>query len=123
MRYPTFRPFLTLTAVLAVAAMGIGGTSIAGASTGPSANAARSCKDIRTVNGGSAQFINTTGRGLTCTTARKVAKRARGKRKYTYLGFTCTGRRQSGGNFTRLYGCGRVHNGNAQGIGFFYAKP
>jgi hypothetical protein len=121
-KYPTFRPFLVLAAVVAIAAVGIVGAGVAGADSSPSAHAARSCKNIRTNNGGSAQFINTTGKGLTCRTARRVAKRASGKRKYTALGFSCTGRRQTG-EFSRLYGCGRVHNGNAQGIGFFYAKP
>ena len=122
MKYPTFRPHLMVAAVLAIAALTIAGAGAAGADSSPSADAARSCKNIRTNNGGSAQFINTTGKGLTCRTARRVAKRARGTRKYSALGFECTGRRQRG-QFKRLYGCGRVHNGNAQGIGFFYAAP
>jgi hypothetical protein len=117
-----FPSYLTLAAVLAVSALAVGGAATAVADSSPSANAARSCKNIRTRNGGSAQFINTSGRGLTCRTARRVARRARGKRVYRYLGFKCTGRKQRG-EFSRLYGCGRVHHGNAQGIGFFYARP
>jgi hypothetical protein len=111
-----------LAAVVVLAAIGIVGTGVAGADSSPSAHAARSCKNITTTNGGSAQFINTTGKGLTCRTARRVAKHAKGKRKYNWLGFSCTGKKQTG-EFKRLYGCGRVHNGNAQGIGFFYAAP
>jgi hypothetical protein len=121
-KYPTFRLHLLMAAVLAIAVLAISGAGVAGADSSPSANAAKTCKNIRTNNGGSAQFINTTGKGLSCKTARRVAKRAKGKRKYAALGFECTGRKQRG-EFQRLYGCGRVHNGNAQGIGFFYAKP
>ena len=87
----------------------------------PEAQTARKCRPATTLNGGRVNFINTSGRGLTCRTARRVARRANGRR-YKAFGFNCkpSGRATASG---RLYGCGGVIGGRAQGIGFFYKRP
>ena len=109
------------TRVLAVVCVGVAAYLPSSASGSPGAEAARSCRSVTTLNGGHANFINTSGRGATCRAARRVARRAKGRR-YTALGFTCTprGRYSSTG---RLYGCGGVINGQARGIGFYYKRP
>ncbi len=116
MNAPTARRTLALTAVAAILCVP------APAARGPEAHASKRCKPIATGNGGKARFISTSGRGLSCRTARRVAKRARGRR-YTTRGFTCKRngpyRRSTG----QLYGCNRLSKGRPQGIGFFYYRP
>ena len=94
----------------------------AAAAGGPEAHASKRCKPIATGNGGKARFISTSGPGLSCRTARLVARRARGRR-YAARGFTCKRngpyRRSTG----QLYGCNRLSRGRVQGIGFFYYRP
>jgi len=45
-----------------------------------------------------------------------------GRRLYTHKGFRCEGEKVAGAA-DRLYGCGRVRDGKAYGVGFFYYKP
>ena len=116
MNAPTVRRALALTTAAAALSLP------AAASGDPEAQASKRCKSIATVNGGKAKFISTSGRGLSCRTARLVARRARGRR-YKARGFTCKRngpyRRSTG----QLYGCSRVSRGRPQGIGFFYYRP
>ncbi len=111
---------LAIAAVAAVA-LAVPSAGSAGSETGPTAEAARACKSINTRNGGRAEVIRTTG-PLSCRTARRVARRARGKATYQALGFSCKGTRLNSGEYRRLYGCGRVAGGRSQGIGFFWKK-
>lgn len=116
MNAPTARRALALATIAAVLCVP------AAAAGGPEAQASKRCKPIATANGGKARFISTSGRGLSCRTARLVAKRARGRR-YMARGFTCKRngpyRRTTG----QLYGCNRLSKGRPQGIGFFYYRP
>lgn len=117
---PIFKRSLAVAAV-AAAALAIPSAGSAGSGSEPTAEAAKACKSINTRNGGRAEVIRTTGR-LGCRTARRVARRARGQRTYTALGFSCKGTRLDSGEYRRLYGCGRVINGRSQGVGFFWKK-
>ena len=88
---------------------------------GPEATAARNCGTVKTRNGGRALYVSTSGRGLRCRTARRVARRARGQRRYRYLGFRCKWRKKVSGD--PLYVCSRISRGRGQGIAFIYQKP
>jgi hypothetical protein len=112
---------LAATLLLALA-LAVPLTAGATAADGPSATAAKSCKSINTKNGGRAEVIRTNGKGLSCRTARRVAKQARGKATYKARGFDCKGTKLRSGEYRRLYGCGRYIDGKAQGIGFFWKK-
>lgn len=92
--------------------------ALAGAGA-PKAGASATCGVVTTLNGGKAEFVSTTK--AKCRTGRRVAKRATGKR-YSFLGFDC--KLMKKGDFPgKLYGCGRVRNGQGQGIGFIYTGP
>ncbi|CAA9498058.1 MAG: hypothetical protein AVDCRST_MAG30-1745 [uncultured Solirubrobacteraceae bacterium] len=77
----------------------------------PTATAAGKCGSVTTRNGGTAKYIYAVK--VACRTARRVAKRANGRR-YSTVGFTC--RPRSGG----IYGCNNP--GTAKGIGFSYSR-
>lgn len=76
----------------------------------------RDCGTVVTGNGGSARFVRAVR--TPCRLARRVAKRANGRR-YRALGFRCRPRRRPG-VAGKVYGCGRVSNGRGQGVGFVY---
>ena len=84
----------------------------------PKAQAAKACGAVKARNGGRARSIAATG-GTSCRTARKVARRARGRR-YRAFGYRCFPTRVSG-EYNRLYGCSKA--GTGRGIGFFYKRP
>jgi hypothetical protein len=88
---------------------------------GASADAAAAFKDCGQVNarnGGKARSIQATG-GTKCRTARRVARRAKGRR-FSALGYECYPTRVPG-EFNKLYGCAKP--GTSRGIGFFYKGP
>lgn len=87
-------------------------------SAAPEARASAKCRSVTTLNGGKAKYVNTVN--ARCKTGRRVAKRANGKR-YTFLGFECKPKKSQVPG--KLYGCGRVKNGEGQGIGFIYTAP
>jgi hypothetical protein len=89
--------------------------------SGASAEAAafRDCGQVNTRNGGKARSIQATG-GTKCRTARRVARRAKG-RKFSALGYTCYRPTRVPGEFNKLYGCAKP--GTSRGIGFFYRGP
>jgi hypothetical protein len=97
-------PLVTLLATAALAAPAVAGAS-------PIAHAAGSCGDVKTHNGGVAKAVY--GNKVTCATARRVAKRAKGKRYHAY-GFTCK-------PVAGLYSCYKP--GTSKGIGFSYHRP
>jgi hypothetical protein len=88
---------------------------------GASAEAAalKDCGQVNTNNGGKARSIQATG-GTPCRAARRVARRAKGRR-YTALGYTCYKPIRVPGEFNKLYGCAKP--GTSRGIGFFYRGP
>jgi hypothetical protein len=88
------------------------------AGAGAEAVAFKDCGQVNARNGGKARTIQATG-GTKCRTARRVARRAKG-RKYTAFGFECRPTRVPG-EFNKLYGCARP--GTGKGIGFFYKGP
>src|SRR3954447_1347366 len=94
-------PIVTLLAPAAPA--------VAGAS--PIAHAAGSCGDVKTHNGGVAKAVY--ANKVTCTTARRVARRAKGKRYHAY-GCVCK-------PIAGLYSCYKP--GTSKGIGFSYHRP
>ena len=85
--------------------------SATGADRAPTAQAAAKCGNVRTVNGGLAKFVF--GNKVACITARRVARRARGK-TYKFIGFTCK-------VDARFYQCFKP--GTSKGIGFSYQRP
>jgi hypothetical protein len=108
------RIHLTLLATLAALLV-----PAAAASTERSgAAASRDCGQVNTHNGGKARSIQATG-GTKCRTARRVARRAKG-RKFTALGYKCFPTRVPG-DFNKLYGCAKP--GTRRGVGFFYRGP
>ncbi len=101
------------------AALLVPGSGIAGpAAAQPEARSSKACGAIKARNGGRARSIAATG-GTSCRTARKVARRARGRR-YRAFGYRCVPTRVSG-EYNRLYGCSKA--GTGRGIGFFYKRP
>ena len=82
------------------------------------AAALKDCGRVNANNGGKARSIQATG-GTKCRTARRVARRAKGK-KFSALGYECFPTRVPG-EFNKLYGCARP--GTGKGIGFFYKGP
>ncbi len=93
----------------------------AGSGTGssPEAHAGAKCSSVTTRNGGKVKFLNTVK--ASCRTGRRVARRANG-RSYRFLGFAC--RPEKKRNLVgKLYGCGRLKDGQGQGIGFIYMAP
>jgi hypothetical protein len=88
------------------------------AGAGAEAVAFKDCGQVNARNGGQARSIQATG-GTKCRTARRVARRANG-RKFTAFRFECRPTRVPG-EFNKLYGCARP--GTGKGIGFFYKGP
>jgi hypothetical protein len=88
------------------------------AGAGAEAVAFKDCGQVNARNGGKARSIQATG-GTKCRTARRVARRAKG-RQFTAFGFECRPTRVPG-EFNKLYGCARP--GTGKGIGFFYKGP
>jgi hypothetical protein len=79
----------------------------------------KDCGQVNTRNGGQARSIAATG-GTKCRTARRVARRAKGRR-FSALGYTCYRPTRVPGEFNKLYGCAKP--GTGRGIGFFYKGP
>jgi len=79
----------------------------------------KKCGEVNARNGGKARSIVATGR-TTCRTARRVARRAKGRR-FTTLGYKCFPQRVPG-EFNKLYGCAHL-GGTRRGVGFFYKGP
>jgi hypothetical protein len=90
------------------------------APAGASAEAAalKDCGQVNANNGGKARSIQATG-GTKCRTARRVARRAKGRR-FSALGYQCFPTRVPG-EFNKLYGCAK--SGTSRGVGFFYRGP
>ena len=90
------------------------------APAGASAEAAsfKDCGQVNANNGGKARSIQATG-GTKCRTARRVARRAKGRR-FSALGYECYPTRVPG-EFNKLYGCAKP--GTRRGVGFFYRGP
>jgi hypothetical protein len=88
------------------------------AAAGADTVAFKDCGQVNTRNGGQARSIQATG-GTKCRTARRVARRAKGRR-FTAFRFECRPTRVPG-EFNKLYGCARP--GTGKGIGFFYKGP
>lgn len=90
------------------------------APAGASAEAAsfKDCGQVNANNGGKARSIQATG-GTKCRTARRVARRAKGRR-FSALGYKCFPTRVPG-EFNKLYGCAKP--GTGRGVGFFYKGP
>jgi|Tabmets5t2r1_1033131.scaffolds.fasta_scaffold31164_2 hypothetical protein len=105
------RTNVSLLAVAAVLLVPAGASAEAGA--------LRGCGEVNTRNGGKARTIQATG-GTKCRTARRVARRATGRR-FSALGFTCYKPTRVPGEFNKLYGCAKP--GTSRGIGFFYRGP
>ena len=84
----------------------------------PRAAAFKDCGQVNAGNGGKARSIQATG-GTKCRTARRVARRAKGK-KFSALGYQCFPTRVPG-EFNKLYGCAK--SGTSRGVGFFYKGP
>jgi hypothetical protein len=102
---------LSLLAVLAALLVPAGAAAEAAASFKP-------CGQVNARNGGKARYIAATG-GTTCRAARRVARRAKGRR-FTALGYECRPTRVPG-EFNKLYGCAKP--GTRKGIGFYYKGP
>jgi hypothetical protein len=83
-----------------------------------SAVKSKRCRSVRTINGGKARFVVSIA--ASCRTARRVARRADGAR-YRALGFRCKPKKKRVPG--RVYGCGRLKKGRAQGVGFVYTRP
>jgi hypothetical protein len=81
------------------------------ADTPPVARAAAQCGDVKTRNGGLAEYVY--ANKVRCSLARSVARRANG-RTFKALGFTCRPR-------NGIYGCNKP--GTFKGIGFSYRRP
>lgn len=82
-----------------------------GASDPARAQAAGKCADVATTNGGLATTIFASK--VSCTLARKVARRARGAKTYKSSSFTCKYN-------AKTYSCFRP--GTSKGIGFKYER-
>jgi hypothetical protein len=82
------------------------------------AHAFKDCGQVNANNGGKARSIQATG-GTKCRTARRVARRAKGRR-FSALGYECFPTRVPG-DFNKLYGCAKP--GTSRGVGFFYRGP
>jgi hypothetical protein len=80
--------------------------------------APKKCGQVNANNGGKARTIVATGR-TKCRTARRVARRATGRR-YTALTYKCFPTTVPG-EFNKLYGCAK--SGSRGGVGFFYKGP
>ena len=93
-------------------------TARAGDSQGPTAQASLECGGVTTKNGGVADYINIIGAKMSCRTARKVAKSAKGK-KYEASGYSCKKPKRSTVTGSLFYNCQK----GKTGIGFRYAKP
>ena len=86
---------------------------------GAEASALKDCGQVNARDGGKARSIQATG-GTKCRTARRVARRAKGK-KFEALGYVCYKPTRVPGEFNKLYGCAKP--GTGRGIGFFYKGP
>ena len=91
-----------------------GGAAAAG---GPDAHQSAQCGSVSTKNGGESRYIN--AMIVSCSKARKVAKGARGQKKYKSSKLTC---KRKGKTITGVgYNCTR--RGLEGGVGFIYIKP
>jgi len=107
---------LTFALAVAVAALCIPAAATAGE---PTAHQAAQCGTISTSNGGEARFLNTYR--MTCRTARRIARKARGKKYMALDGkFTCTPK-QSSGISGLSYFC--KNSGTTRSLGFIYRAP
>jgi len=114
--FPPKMPIALAAAVALLCAFPLATGSVA---SGPTAKAAaKKCGNVKTRNGNRARYVSAVR--VTCSIARKVAKRANGSRRFRALGFSCKARK-SKGLPGRLYGCGRARAGKGQGVGFLYA--
>jgi hypothetical protein len=98
--------------------LGVAAVLLVPAGAGAESAAFKDCGQVNAHNGGKARSIQATG-GTKCRTARRVARRAKGRR-FTALRFECRPTRVPG-EFNKLYGCARP--GTGKGIGFFYKGP
>ena len=105
------------TLLVLVAAVAFATLPAAASADSPTARQAIQCGTISTSNGGQARFINTYR--MKCATARKIARKARG-RKYTALAFTCKPKRTSGISGLS-YLC--KNSSASRSLGFIYRAP
>jgi hypothetical protein len=105
-----------LALVAALAALLVPATATS--AEAPTAHAARDCGQVNAHNGGKARSIQAIS-GASCRTARRVARRAKGRR-FTALGYKCFPTRVPG-EFNKLYGC--ANSRTRGGVGFFYKGP
>lgn len=104
-----------MTAALIAAALSL---PVAAAAGPPSARQALQCGSVSTFNGGESRYLNTYQ--MSCDTARRIAKKARG-RKYTALDkYTCRPKRSAG-----VYGLSYLckNSGATRSVGFLYYAP
>jgi hypothetical protein len=98
--------------ILAAAALLAASTSALAASPPPGAQNTKKCGNVATANGGKARYIRASK--VSCTTAKTIAKRARGK-TYRANGFACN-------LYSGIYLCTKP-NGKAGSVAFQYKKP
>jgi hypothetical protein len=89
----------------------------ASAADGPEAHQSAQCGSVSTGNGGEARYINAIS--VTCSKARKVAKKARGQKKFKSSRLTCKRKAKTISGVG--YNCTR--RGLKGGVGFIYVKP
>ena len=87
------------------------------AAAGPRAHQSIQCGSVSTKNGGESRYINAIS--VKCSKARKVAKKARGQKKFESAGLTCKRKKKT--ITGRGYNCTR--SGLEGGVGFIYVKP
>jgi len=95
--------------LLAAAALLAACTTAFAAKVPPGAENTKKCGNVATSNGGKAQYIRASK--VSCTTAKTVAKRAKGK-NYSANGFGCT-------FYTGIYRCQKGKGA----VAFQYKKP
>jgi len=84
---------------------------------GPVAHQSIQCGSVSTKSGGESRYINAIS--VRCSKARKVAKGARGQKKYKSSKLTC---KRKGKTISGVsYNCTR--RGLKGGVGFIYVKP
>ena len=89
----------------------------AAAAGGPYAHQSAQCGSVSTKNGGESRYINAIS--VSCSKARKVAKGARGQKKYKSSKLTCKRKAKTISGVG--YNCTR--RGLKGGVGFIYIKP
>ena len=91
-----------------------GGAAAAG---GPYAHQSAQCGSVSTKNGGESRYINAIS--VRCSKARKVAKGAKGQKKYKSSKLTCKRKAKTISGVG--YNC--TKSGLKGGVGFIYVKP